>query len=341
MDAWLAGWPTPYRAGRAWASLLGPVIVDVAVRVRASDLQAVLLRSSASAFAVWSTPYAAAQRLASPVMSLNRAVAPALHRILAAAGAQVVSSRRSIAGWIAVRRATFTGAATHASNRMVAAAGASVGSARGSATGWIAVRRAPFHNVRSWKTLAAPVVDAVHSSGAQTAVGLGIGLVAAVVLGLFFAAPVPAASIPAEGGPHVAVVMADDRVALMMRDGTRPDPAPIVEPEVARTPEPATRTPDPTPTSTEPPPAPAADQRPATEPTPPPPRPAKTQRPAASSPPARTAPPPPATVEADPIRTPTSDPEPANERKPPKADKPDKPEKPDKPPKGPKPPKPG
>jgi hypothetical protein len=224
---------------------------------------------------------------------------------------------------------------------MVAAAGASVGSARGSATGWIAVRRAPFHNVRSWKTLAAPVVDAVHSSGAQTAVGLGIGLVAAVVLGLFFAAPVPAASIPAEGGPHVAVVMADDRVALMMRDGTRPDPAPIVEPEVARTPQPATRTPDPTPTSTEPPPAPAADQRPATEPTPPPPRPAKTQRPAASSPPAQTAPPPPATVEADPIRTPTSDPEPANERKPPKADKPDKPEKPDKPPKGPKPPKPG
>jgi hypothetical protein len=227
----------------------------------------------------------------------------------------------------------FIGAATRASNRMVSAAGASVGGARGSVTGWIAVRRAPFSNIRSWKTLAAPIVDAVHSSGAQTAVGLGIGLAVAVVFGLFFAAPVPAASIPTRHGPQVAVAMSGDRVALTIRDTSRRDAAPVIDLEAARTPEPVAPTRDPASTSTEPPRAPAASQRPATRSTPPPTGPAETQRPAASSPPA--------TVEAEPAPTPTPDPGSENEKKPPKADKPGKPEKPDKPPKSPKPPKPG
>ncbi len=80
---------------------------------------------------------------------------------------------------------------------------------RRSATAWVAVRRATYRTAQHRRWTVAPVVGAVvHSSGAQTVVGVGIGMAVAAVLVHTYAAPGPAAPGPAAPAPRMEVALA-------------------------------------------------------------------------------------------------------------------------------------
>ena len=80
---------------------------------------------------------------------------------------------------------------------------------RRSATAWVAVRRATYRTAQHRRWSVAPVVGAVvHSSGAQTVVGVGIGMAVAAVLVHAYAAPGPAAPGPAAPAPRLEVALA-------------------------------------------------------------------------------------------------------------------------------------
>jgi hypothetical protein len=216
-------------------------------------------------------------------------------------------------------------------HRMSKAASVTEWSLARSITAWIAVRGWHFQDRRDLRSLAAPVVDVVHTSGAQTVAGLGIGLVAAVALGIVFASRVPAAStlMPAA---QADLTLSVTPLAVSMRDETRldsvpSDPEPVLSREAATVTPAPTATPAPTPRETTRPAV--AEQRPMSQATPSP-RPTATPQAVAPPPatpsatPTPSSPPPPSSAEPTPEPTPTPDPEPKGRHKPPKPTKPPK-----------------
>jgi hypothetical protein len=300
-DEWLAVWPTPFGSARAWTSLLASLIAAAApgvdrVAVTARDLGRRLRLSITARIAVTRAEFQDRPSLRSLAGSLSDAVSVRMHRLAGRA--------RDVARPV---------------HRPVAI--------------WIAMRRAPVRDAWGWRSLIAPVADVVHSSGGQTAVGLGIGVVAAIALGLVFAARVPAASAPIGQAAQADLTLSVTPFAVSMRDATRldsvpSDPEPVVSLEAATATPAPVATPAPTPRETT---RPAVvEQRPMSKATPsprptpapqavapPPPTPSATPTPSSS--------PPPASAEPTPEPTPTPDPEPKGRHKPPKPTKPPKP----------------
>jgi hypothetical protein len=350
--AWLAFRKEASIDEQRWRARLARQLAAVAPSAHIID-RGTIRRSFDDWLAVWPAPYRSGRAWTSPLASLVDAAAPRVDRLRDTARDLGPRIRSSITAWIAVRRAAFqdrpslrslaapvSDAVSARMHRLSGRASDQSRTVHRSVAIWIAMHRAPYRDAWGWKSVVAPVADVVHSSGGQTAVGLGVGLVAAALLGLAFAAPVPAASDPAQQAFRVELMLAVEPAPATISEASGHDPA-STDPETAPSRDAPMTTPAPSPTPTPRPPAP--DQRPTTEAAAPRP-PAATQRPTtptpeASSPtPSPSPPPPPATVEATPTPTPTPDPGSGNSTEPPR---PGKPEKTDKPPKPTKPPKPG